>query len=304
MHVEGVRLSHPDRVLYPDQGLTKAELASYYQSVTDRILPHVANRPISLVRCPRGHQETCFYQRNFTEQLPAEVDAVRVEERDGEGARYILIRDLPGLIALVQIGVLEIHPWGSRADRLDQPDRMVFDLDPGPDVPWSWVIEAAQTTGEALEALGLKSYVKTSGGKGLHVLAPLTRRQTWEELKTFTKSLAENIAEKQPQRYVSTASREKRQGKIFIDYLRNDRSATTVAAYSTRAKLGAPVSTPLRWDELDGLPGSDAYNVSNLPRRLAQLETDPWEDYFEIRQSITRDMRKAASSAGQDGQNN
>lgn len=291
--IAGVHLSHPDRILYPEQGVSKRQLALFYEGIADWILPHVVDRPISLVRCPRGRQSKCFFQRNFTDSLPDHVAGVDIEEKGGEPATYIAIKDLPGLIALVQIGVLEIHPWGSKIDRLERPDRLVFDLDPAPNIGWQKVKTAAELVRQRLAALDLTSFLKTSGGKGLHVVAPLVRRSTWEELEEFAEALAKDIARERPDEYVAKASKAARKGKIFIDYLRNHRGATSIAPYSTRARPGAPVSTPVGWDELASLESSAAYDIENLSDRLTGVKDDPWAGFFELRQSITNEMMKS-----------
>lgn len=285
--VGGVRLSNPDRVLYPDQGVTKAELAEYYFQVADWILPYVGGRPLSLVRCPRGRQRQCFFQKHLTEALPDAVKGVTIAEKDGEST-YIVIDDLQGLITLVQFGTLEMHPWPARTDRLDRPDYLVFDLDPGPGVAWQSVAEAASTLRDMMAELGLESFLRTSGGKGLHVVVPIARRHSWDEMRRFAEAVARHLAEREPTRYVATASKAKRGGKIFIDYLRNARGATSIASYSTRARSGAPVAVPLRWDELAGIGAADAYNIRNLPRRLASLKGDPWEGFAGVRQRLPK----------------
>lgn len=289
--VAGVHLTHPDRVLYPDQGLTKAELAQFYADIAGWILPHVVNRPLTIVRCPGGSQGQCFYQKNVGEGLPEAVHGVSIEGKDARRT-YISISDVKGLISLVQIGVLEIHPWGSRIDKLERPDRMVFDLDPGEGVSYPGVVEAAFKIRDILDGLGLVSFVKTSGGKGLHIVVPLDRRSGWEEMKSFSKAVADGVVKLEPGKYIATASKAKRKGKIFIDYLRNNRDATTVAAYSTRARKGAPVSTPITWDELSPDLTPNKYNVGNLRARLSSLKEDPWKDFFTTRQSITAAMKK------------
>lgn len=290
--VAGVRLTHPGRVLYPDQGLTKGELAAFYADIADHVLPHVVGRPLSVVRCPQGEQAHCFYQKHLGGSMPKAVHGVEIEEKDGEKATYIVVHDLAGLVSLVQMGVLEIHPWGSREDRLERPDRMIFDLDPGPGVGWEEIKAAAREVGERLDEIGLTPYLRTSGGKGLHVVVPLERRSGWEDLKAVSRAIAERMAEQAPQRYLATASKEKRRGRIFVDYLRNSRGATAVASYSTRARPGAPVATPLAWDEIDGLDSAAAYTVANLRPRLAALAADPWEGFFRRRQSLTREIRR------------
>lgn len=289
--IAGVSLSNPDRVLYPEQGVTKRQLALFYEEIADWILPYVVDRPLTLVRCPYGHQEECFYQKHLDEALPDTMRGIPIEEKEGKGI-YVAIDDLAGLISLVQLGVLEIHPWGARADKVEQPDMMVFDLDPGPDTEWSAVIRGARLMHERLDELGLENFVKTTGGKGLHVVVPLTRRAGWDEVKAFSKALAEEVAKADPKRYIATMSKAERKGRIFVDYVRNSRGATSVAAYSTRARQNAPVSTPLEWDELSDNLFSDAYTIENLPQRLNSLKKDPWQNITKTRQSITKSMRK------------
>lgn len=289
--VAGVTLSNPDRVLYHQQGTTKIELARYYEAVADWILPFLTHRPLTLVRCPRGHQKGCFYQRHMSESPPEAVEMIRIQEKKGEEP-YIYIKDLTGLIGLVQLGALEFHPWGCRIDRIERPDQIIFDLDPSPEVSWDGVVEAARTVGDRLAGLGLQSFIKTSGGKGLHVIVPLTRRFDWDEVKNFAQAIAKTIAREDPDRYVATMSKEKRKGKVFIDYLRNSRSATSVAAYSTRSRVGATVSTPIRWDELTPSLKPDGYSIENLPQRLSSLKGDPWEGFWDVRQSITKGMKR------------
>jgi len=283
--IAGVRITHPDRVVFPEQGLTKLELARFYESIADWILPGLAGRPLSLVRCPEGRAGECFYQKNWPAALPPGVETVSIQEKR-KRSNYIMIRDLTGLIGLVQFGVLEFHPWLAKADAVEQPDQLIFDLDPGPGVRWAEVIHAAVELRSRLKTHRLQCFVRTSGGKGLHVVAPLTGKATWADLKAFGKSLAESMAADEPNRYVSVMTKSKRQGKIFVDYLRNQRGATAVASYSTRARRSAPVATPVRWDELNARLRPDKYNVSNLAKRLAALKGDPWKGFFQIRQSL------------------
>jgi len=284
IYVAGVRLSNPDKVLYPEQGITKGDLAAYYQAVGPAMLPHVANRPITLVRCPTGRQKKCFYQRHAGSGVPAELGQVDISGFEDSGA-YLYIRDLAGLVALVQMGVLEVHPWGARVDKPERADRVIFDLDPGEGLGFADVIAGAQDVRQALTALGLASFVKTTGGKGLHVVVPIERRQEWPVVKGFAKSVAEQLASAAPQRYLTKISKAARKGKIFIDYLRNDPTSTAVAPYSTRSRPGAPVSTPLTWEELS--PGLDpaAFNVETVPARVATLG-DPWAKIGEVKQRL------------------
>jgi len=283
----GIRLSNPDRVLWPEQGVTKRALASYYEYICDRMLPYIANRPLSLLRCPQGHAKQCFFQKNYNDSIGKPIKTVALEQKDGEKATYMAIDDVAGLIELAQIGTLELHPWSSRTDRLEQPDVVIFDLDPDPGIEWKRVIEAARKVRAVLLAYGLTSFVKTSGGKGLHVFAPLVRRGGWESVKACAKGVATQMSREAPDLYVATSTKSKRKGKIFIDYLRNNRGATNVAVYSTRARSGAPISTPLTWDELDNLTSAYQYHMGNIRQRVDNLP-DPWDGYFSQRQSITK----------------
>jgi len=288
----GVRLTHPDRVLYAEQGITKRDLAAYYERIANWILPHIADRPLTLVRCPEGKMKQCFYQKHITVQFPASIHRVEIEE-DSKTVSYGAIDSPEGLLSLVQMGVLEFHIWGAHVDDVEKPDYLVFDLDPDEGLPWKRVTAGATTLRVALDHLGLKSFLKTTGGKGLHVCVPLTRRADWDEVKAFTKAVAEAVAAHDPQSYTTKLPKASRKGKIFIDYLRNGRGATSIGAYSTRARAGAPVSTPLFWEELDGDVRADTFTVKNLSDRLDSLDGDPWADFSKIRQSITAAMKKA-----------
>jgi bifunctional non-homologous end joining protein LigD len=198
---------------------------------------------------------------------------------------YLMIRDFVGLMALVQISALEIHPWGARADKVERPDRVVFDLDPGPGVGWPALVDGARELRDRLERLGLVSFARTSGGKGLHVVLPIDRRSSWDDVKRFAHSVALAMARDAPRRYVPTMSKSEREGRIYVDYLRNTRGATAIASYSTRAHGGAPVAMPVRWDELGRLRGADAFDLDRAAKR-AQRAEDPWKGFFDVRQSI------------------
>ncbi|MGC3967737.1 MAG: DNA ligase D [Pirellulales bacterium] len=285
--VGGVRISHADRVLYPDAGLTKLDVARYYEAVADWILPYVADRPLTIVRCPAGQSGECFFQKNWNGTLPPQVGKVDVPTDDGK-QQYVAIHDLAGLIALVQIGVLELHPWGSQSDKLDRPDQIIFDLDPGPGVSWNDVRKGATQVRDLLAKLKLQSFLRTSGGKGLHVVVPLARRNDWNEVKTFAHNISLGLERHMPERFVSTMSKDRRRGKIFLDYLRNQRGATSVAPYSTRNRPGAPVAMPVAWEELGRLKGPAQFTVENALKRLARRKDDPWREFFKIRQSLTR----------------
>ncbi len=287
--VAGIRISNPDRVLYADDGITKLQLARYYESVADWIVPHLRGRPLTLVRCPEGHESGCFYQKHVTDQVHEAIDRVEVEETDGR-ACYMVANTASAVVALAQLGVLELHTWGSKQDRLDRPDRMILDLDPAPDVPWKEVVEAAFLMKALLDELKLKSFVKTTGGKGLHVVVPLQRRHSWEEVKSFSKALAEHMARTIPSRFTDNMSKRARTGKVYIDFLRNGQGATAVAAYSTRAKPRAPISIPLAWDECSPELRSDQFTLQNIEERLSQLANDPWAEYAKVRQHLTASM--------------
>jgi bifunctional non-homologous end joining protein LigD len=278
----GVRLTHPERILWEEAGITKLGLAEFYSDIAGWILPHVTGRPLSLLRSPSGVGEKGFFAKHPWHGLGEGIR--RVDTGDGEP--MLAIDDLSGLISLVQSGVVEIHPWGSTIKRLEQPDRLIFDLDPGEDVAWDAVILGAREVRERLQTIGLESFVKTSGGKGLHVVVPIVPSLDWDAAKAFTGSLAEAMSKDDPSRYVATMSKRARRGRILIDYFRNGRGATAVAAYSTRARKEASVSTPLTWDELSQGVRSDHFRVDNLRQRLRFLSSDPWQGFFDLRQHV------------------
>ncbi|THV17006.1 DNA ligase D [Rhizobium rhizophilum] len=279
-----VTLTHPDRLYWPEAGVTKEGLADYYALVWPRIAPFIVDRPLALLRCPEGHEKTCFFQKHGWRGMRKDIVTIR-DPKDDEG--HVGIRDLDGLLSLVQGAALEIHPWGSRAGDLERPDMVNIDLDPGPDVSWERVIAAAFEVRERFTALGLTGFVKTSGGKGLHVVAPLKPKAQWPEVKAAMKALADGMSVDSPGDYVSTVSKAKRKGKILIDYLRNGRGATAVAPYSTRARAGAPVSMPLSFDELGPAIGPNHFTVENVPARFAALDSDPWEDFRKAEVPLT-----------------
>lgn len=276
-----VILTHPDRVLFPDTGLTKQGLAAYYARVAARMLPHLADRPLSFVRCPEGLGGDCFYQKHWTGDRPAALRQVTIRQADGRRKPYVMVGSVDGLLALVQFGVIEIHPWGARADALERPDRIVFDLDPASGVPWSAVRDAAKRLRHLLAARALASWVKSTGGKGLHVVVPIARGPSWDEVSGFARSIAVEMATDAPGRYLATASKSRRKGHIFIDWLRNVRGATSVAPWSVRARRGAPVSAPWGWNRLGSLRAADAVRVRGF-----RLGADPWEGILRERQRL------------------
>jgi bifunctional non-homologous end joining protein LigD len=284
-----VRFSHPDRIYWTDLEITKQQLADYYTSVWDYMAPHVTARPLALVRCPAGVGNQCFFQKHAAAGLTDER-IYRVKDKKGE--ELIYIKDLDGLLTLVQAGVLEIHVWGSTVDDIEHCNRMVFDLDPGDDVTWSAVIDAARELRERLEAIGLECFLKTSGGKGLHVVVPVDGAD-WDTTRTFARALTLAVAADHPDRYVAKMTKSLRHGRIFIDYLRNGRGATAVVAYSTRARPGAPVSAPVGWDELGPDLTPTKFTLLNIGRRLARLPKDPWADMARVRQRLPDVSRRA-----------
>ena len=295
--VAGVRLSNPERVLYPEQGITKLALAHYYEAIADWILPQLRGRPLSLLRCPQGRDQQCFFQKHPQQTMPADLPRVEIRDKSGK-TTYLYVQTLADVIALVQMGTLELHVWGSRVPEVERPDLVVFDLDPAPDLAWAETLRAARTLRERLTTLGLESFVRTTGGKGLHVVTPLVPERGWDEVKAFAHGVARAHAHDEPQRFTLNMSKAKRQGRIFLDYLRNGRGATAIASYSTRAREGAPVATPVRWDELDAQLSSDRYAVANVRRRLAALRADPWADLESARRRLTRRMLEAVGAEG------
>jgi bifunctional non-homologous end joining protein LigD len=278
-------LTHPDKVLYPGQGITKRALLEYYALVAQRMLPHVAGRPLTLVRCPNGQAHPCFFQKHLGEGLPPGVRSVRLAEKRGI-ADYATIDDAAGLFGLVQLGALEIHTWGSHVDDPEHPDLMVFDLDPGPAVETKRLVHAACRLRELFESAKLNSFLKSTGGKGLHVCVSIEPTVPWNAIKEFSAGIAQALVREAPQHYVATANKALRHGRIFIDYLRNTRGATFIAPYSTRARAGAPVATPLSWDELSIALKPDQFNVTNIEVRLAKMRGDPWTDLLEARRPL------------------
>lgn len=288
--IAGVRITNPDRILFDELGLTKAALARYYESVADWLLAELRERPLSLVRCPQGPGEGCFYQKNIDERFPGAIERVQVDL--GGGGVYAAANSIEAVVSLVQMGVIELHVWGSTTRDLAKPDRMVFDLDPDAAVPWREVMAAAHLTRQRLEDLGLEAFLKTSGGKGLHVIVPLARRHEWDEVKEFSRALAESIEREQPELFTVKMAKKDRARRIFIDFLRNAEGATTVAAYSVRARRGAPVSTPLHWDELSGRMKPANFHVGNVARRMNGMRPDPWKAFRRTSQNLTLAMKR------------
>jgi bifunctional non-homologous end joining protein LigD len=285
--VVGVRISHPDRLIYPQPRVTKFELARYYEALGDRIVRHVRGRPLTLVHCPAGILAPCSYMRHTKVWGPNVLRRVRIREKTKIG-EYLVADDLAGVVGLIQMGVVEIHTWNSTADDVERPDRIVWDLDPGPEVGWPAAVAAARQLRDALRVLGLESWVKTTGGAGLHVVMPLTPRLEWAACLEFSRRVADVIVRSDPARFTTAFAKTGRETKILIDYLRNNRTNTSVAAFSTRAREGAPVSLPIAWQELTARLRPASFTVATVPRRLEKLRRDPWDGYFECRQRISK----------------
>ena len=288
----GFAFTNLEKVLYPEIGLTKADLIAYYALVADWLLPHVAGRPLTLVRCPDGHTGSCFFQKHANAGVPDVVDRVEIREEDGSVGTYMAIHDLAGLLAAPQLGALELHTWVSHVDDLERPDQMIFDVDPDEDLPFERVIETAQLLRQRLGDLGLESFVKTTGGKGLHVVAPVRPRHSWDEHKDFAYAVALSLEREAPARYTTNVRKAQRKGRIYLDYLRNGRGATAIAPYSTRRRAGAPVATPLAWSELESGIDPKKFDVFRVPKRLAKLGEDPWAGYSKLRQTIGASTRR------------
>lgn len=297
--VAGVPISSADRLLYPALSLTKLELARFYERIAEWILPHLRDRPLTLVHCPVGVGSPCRFMKHSKVWAPAPVRRVRIHEKTKLG-EYLIVDDVAGLIGLIQMDVLELHTWNSRFGAVDQPDRIVIDLDPGPEVPFREVISAARLVRSALSALKLESFVKTTGGVGLHVVVPIEPELGWDETLAFARRFSEVIVRHDPSRYTTRFIKRGRENKILIDYLRNNRTNTSVAAYSTRARPTAPLSVPLAWDELSPRLTPQRFTVTTLERRLRRLGADPWRRYGRVRQRLSSELVQALGASGSD----
>jgi bifunctional non-homologous end joining protein LigD len=297
VEVLGVPISHPDRLMFPELGVTKLDLARYAADVARWWLPHVAGRPLTVVRCERGVRpggEGCVFMRHGRAWGPAALRRVSIREKRKTGE--YLVADTPAaLVALVQMDIVEVHTWNTRADDVERPDRVVIDLDPGDRVEWAEVVRAARAVRDALEALGLASWVKTTGGRGLHVVAPLVPERDWTECLAFARGFAAALERQRPDVFTTRFARAGRERRILIDYLRNNRTNTSVAALSPRARPDAPVSMPLTWRELSPSTPGDHHTVASAPRRLVRLAADPWADYFRARQRLSASMLRAVT---------
>jgi bifunctional non-homologous end joining protein LigD len=282
--VLGIRISHPDRLVYPDLGITKIQLARYYERIGDWMAPHASGRPLTLVHCPAGIAAPCHYLKHAKAWGPSALRRVRIQEKTKVG-EYLVADSIEALVSLAQMGIVEIHTWNSTADAIERPNRLVWDLDPGPAVSWKQVVKAAGLVRDVLKTLGLASWVKTTGGRGLHVVVPVTPRRTVSECLEFSRAVSEVLARMDPQSYTTRFAKAGRERQILIDFLRNNRTNTSVCAFSPRARPKATVSMPLAWDDLDDPP--DHWTLSTVPRRLDRLRVDPWKQYWRSRQAIS-----------------
>ena len=281
----GIRISNPHRVIYPKQGITKVELARYYDAVAARMLPHVTNRPLSLLRCPKGRGDECFFQKHAQAGFPDALKRVTVTEKSRKRADYLYVDGIKGIIAGVQMGTLEFHIWGATIDALEKPDRLVFDLDPDETLDFPVVSLAAAVLRQRLGKLGLQTVPLVTGGKGVHVIAPLRRTADWAQVKSFAKAFATRLAADEPDVFTATMSKSRRRGRIFVDWFRNERGSTAIAPYSTRARENGPVATPVGWNELEDLSAANCFRIDDVMKRLEKK--DPWEKSKSWRQSIT-----------------
>jgi bifunctional non-homologous end joining protein LigD len=282
----GIRISHADRLIYPELRISKLQLAQYYEAIGAWILPHVQGRPLTLVHCPEGAAGPCLFLRHAKAWGPSALRRVRIREQTKVG-EYLVADSIPAVVALAQMGIVEIHTWNSIADDVERPNRIVWDLDPGPQLAWKQVITAARQLRDVLKTLGLASWVKTTGGKGVHVVVPIAPSLDWSECLAFSRDVSELLARTDPTVYTTSFPKLGRERKILIDYLRNNRTNTSVCAFSPRARPGATVSMPLDWKDLT--IGPERWTLLSVPARLRRLRRDPWAEYWRTSQRISRD---------------
>ncbi len=281
-----VKVTHPERIVYPASGITKSEVADYYAAVAPRLLREAARRPLSVVRCPDGVEKACFFQKHEEAALGDAVRGTKIKEQSGKAAHYFYIDSARGLAQLVQMNTIELHLWGSRVDEPDRCDRLVFDLDPGAGVAWKRIVTAARDVRASLRKISLRSWLRVSGGKGLHVVVPLNPPAPWDRAHAFAEALAQTLAARSPQHYVAVAGEKNRKDRIFIDYLRNARGATSIANYSLRARERASVAMPIDWNELRRIPSADAFGLRDVPGRLKRRRRDPWQGIDTVKQTL------------------
>jgi len=281
--LSGITITHPERVISEIGQVTKGELAKYYSTVAPFLLKAITEHPLSLLRCPSGINKDCFYQRNPGRGLGPDVRPFQFKH-EGKNYEYLYIDDAKGLMEVVQMGAIELHPWGARVSKIDYPDRLIFDLDPAPDVPFEAVKLGARDLRRRLKDRGLESFLKCTGGKGLHITVPLAEKNKWAEVKAFGRALADEMVAAVPEAYIATMSKAKRTGKIFIDFFRNDYTATAIADFSVRARPGAPVAAPLDWKELDRLKAGNQFTIGDVIKRVTK--TRPDIDRYKKRQKL------------------
>ena len=282
--VAGIRISHPDRLIYADLGISKIQLARYYDQVAEWIVPHVLSRPLTLVHCPAGLAKPCIYLKHAKAWGPSALRRVKIQEKTKVG-EYLVADSLEAVVSLAQMGVVEIHTWNSTIDNVERPNRIVWDLDPGPSVTWTQVARAAGLVRDVLKTLGLKSWVKTTGGRGLHVVVPLKPVRDVAECLEFSRAVSEALVRTDPGLYTTKFAKLGRERKILIDYLRNNRTNTSIAAFSPRARPGAHVSMPVEWDDLRNPP--ERWTLATVPKRLKRLQADPWAKYWSGAQEVS-----------------
>ena len=285
---DAVRITHPERIVFPGTSYSKGDVAAYYASVMEWFLPEVARRPLSVIRCPDGAGAGCFFQKHHADKLGAHVASILLKEKGGGSDRYLYVDDARGVLELVQMNALEFHPWGSRVDDPERPDRLVFDLDPAPGIGWRDLVAAAKDVRGRVEKHGLESFPRLSGGKGVHVVVPIRRGPDWNEAKAFCETIADEMAAEDPSRYLAHASKAEREGRIFIDWLRNTRGATSVASWSLRARVGAPVAMPVRWADLSKIESPAAFDLAAAVKRAKTLRKDPWEGFATTKQTLPK----------------
>ena len=292
----GFAVTHPEKMLDAESGVTKQQLADYYVAVAEHLLPHIANRPLSVVRCPEGSTKPCFYQKHVGMGLPTGVKSVSIRsKKTGEKDDFLTVDSTEGLVGLAQMGVLEIHPWGSQNNSLEKPDRTVFDLDPDPAIKWRVLADTALDLRKRLKRMKLESFLKSTGGKGLHVVIPIQPEHEWPAIKEFAHRLVLDLESEKPDLYVTKMTKASRKNRIYLDYLRNDRGATAVAAYSPRARSGLPVAMPLQWKELEE-ENAPAFHVSDFSQWRSRLGRDPWKAIFKTHQRLADDLLGVSGS--------
>jgi bifunctional non-homologous end joining protein LigD len=283
LEIAGVAISSPERVLFPDERITKLDMLRYYEAAAAWMLPHLRDRPLTLKQCAPD-VDHCRYLRHSGERAPRQVRVIEIQEQTKIGD-YMIIDEVTALIALSQRNIIEFHTWNSKAQHLERPDRVVFDLDPGPEVAWKETVSAAGLLRQSLESIGLRSWVKTTGGKGLHVVVPIAPKHEWSECLAFAKTVASEIVSHDPARFTLKFSKTGRSRQILIDYLRNNRTNTSIAAYSARARATATVSMPITWEELTPRLDPARWTIRTVPK-LLRTRKDPWAGYFRAKQRL------------------